>query len=106
MFSNYWKIAFRNLLRTKGFSFLNISGIAVLLSKDFVKLVLVSLLVAAPVAWWAMNKWLQGYSYRVRISPLVFIIAGLGSVGIALLTMGWQALKAAMANPVKNLRTE
>jgi ABC-type antimicrobial peptide transport system permease subunit len=84
----------------------SVASITTLLSKDFLKLVLVALLIAAPVAWWAMNKWLQNYEYRIPISGWVFVAAGVLSVLIALLTVGYQAIKAATANPVKSLRSE
>lgn len=86
-----------------GASVVNISS---LLSKDFVKLVLVAIVTASPVAWFAMNKWLQQYDYRVDISFTTFLIAGLLAISIALITVSFQAIKAAIANPVKNLRTE
>ncbi|HXB44198.1 MAG TPA: ABC transporter permease [Puia sp.] len=82
------------------------AGIVALLSKDFIKLVAVSLIVAFPVAWWAMNKWLNNFAYRINISWWIFVAAGLGALLIALLTVSFQAIKAAMANPVKSLRTE
>ena len=82
------------------------AGLAGLLSKDFLQLVFVSCLVAFPLAWLAMNKWLQNYEYRTEISWLVFVIAGITAVLIALVTVSFQAIKAALANPVKSLRTE
>jgi len=82
------------------------AGIVVLLSGDFIKLVAVSLLVAFPVAWWAMNKWLDNFAYRINIAWWMFVAAGLGALFIALITVSFQAIKAAMANPVKSLRTE
>ena len=82
------------------------AGIIVLLSKDFIKLVAVSLIVAFPVAWWAMNKWLDNFAYRINIALWMFVAAGLGALFIALVTVSFQAIKAAMANPVKSLRTE
>jgi ABC-type antimicrobial peptide transport system permease subunit len=84
----------------------SVSGITTLLSKDFLKLVIVSILVATPVAWWAMHNWLQSYPYRVEIRWWVFFLAGLISILIALATVSYQAVKAALANPVKNLRAE
>ena len=84
----------------------SVANIAALLSKDFLKLVVIALLVASPVAWWAMSKWLQEYEYRIQISAWVFVIAGVLSVLIALATVSFQAVKAAIANPVKSLRTE
>ena len=84
----------------------SVSGIAALLSADFIKLVFISCIVAFPVAWWAMHNWLQGYQYRIEISWWIFLIAGVVALVIALLTVSFQAIKAAVANPVKSLRTE
>ncbi len=84
----------------------SVTGIAALLSKDFLKLVLVSFVVAAPVAWYAMYKWLQDYDYRVRIEWWVFALAAALTVGIALVTVSFQAVRAALANPARSLRSE
>ncbi len=84
----------------------SVANITTLLSKDFLKLVIVSLVIASPVAAFAMYKWLQDYPYRVNIEWWVFVLAGLGAIAIALFTVSFQAIKAATANPVKNLRTE
>jgi putative ABC transport system permease protein len=84
----------------------SVSGIVGMLSKDFAKLVLIASLIAFPVAWWAMNKWLQSFAYRTNISWWIFIVASLAAIMIALLTVSFQAIKAAIANPVKSLRTE
>lgn len=84
----------------------SVSGIVALLSKDFLKLVLIAIVIASPIAWWAMNKWLQDFAYRVSISWWVFVIAGIAAILIALFTISFQAIKAAITNPVKNLRTE
>ena len=84
----------------------SVGGIAALLSKDFLKLVLVSFVVASPVAWWAMYTWLKDYPYRVEIRWWVFAMAALLSMGIALLTISYQAVKAGLANPAKSLRSE
>ena len=84
----------------------SVSGIVQLLSKDFLKLVLVAIVIATPIAWWAMNKWLQGFAYRINISWWMFAIAGVVAIFIALFTVGFQAIKAAVSNPVKSLRTE
>ena len=84
----------------------SVTGIAALLSKDFVRLVAISILIATPIAWWAMHSWLQGYRYRIDISWLTFLLAGSIAMLIALLTVSFQAIKAAVANPVKSLRTE
>jgi putative ABC transport system permease protein len=77
-----------------------------MLSKDFVKLVFIAALVAFPFAWWAMNKWLQEFAYRISISWWVFVAAGLLALLIAVFTTSFQAIKAALANPVKSLRSE
>jgi len=84
----------------------SVHGIAALLSKEFIKLVCISCIVAFPVAWWAMHNWLQNYQYRIEISWWIFLIAGTAAILIALLTVSFQAIKAAVANPVKSLRTE
>lgn len=84
----------------------SVSGIAALLSKEFVKLVLISIVIASPVAWWLMNSWLGDFAYRINIRWWVFVLAGLLAVFIALITVSFQAIKAAIANPVKALRTE
>jgi len=84
----------------------SVQGIILLLSKDFLRLVLIALVVAAPVAWFAMNNWLQDFAYRVNISWWIFVAAGLLAVLITFFTIGFQAIKAALANPVKSLRTE
>jgi putative ABC transport system permease protein len=77
-----------------------------LLAGDFLKLVLMAILIASPVAWWLMDSWLTGFTYRITISWQVFVIAGIASIGIALITVSFQAIKAAIANPMKSLRTE
>jgi putative ABC transport system permease protein len=84
----------------------NVGGIVAMISKDFLKLVLIAALIAFPIAWWTMNKWLQSFAFRTNISWWIFILAGLLTVMIALLTVSFQAIKAAVANPVKSLRTE
>jgi ABC-type antimicrobial peptide transport system permease subunit len=84
----------------------SVTSIATLLSKDFLKLVIVSLVIASPVAGYIMYRWLQGYPYRVSLEWWVFAMAGIAAVAIALVTVSFQAIKAATANPVKNLRTE
>ncbi|MDB5119925.1 MAG: hypothetical protein JWN56_1143 [Sphingobacteriales bacterium] len=81
----------------------NITG---LLSKDFVKLVGISIIIATPLAFWAMNKWIQNFAYRIEIVWWMFAAAGLLALLIALLTTSFQAVKAALSNPVKSLRTE
>jgi putative ABC transport system permease protein len=84
----------------------SVSGIVGLLSKDFVKLIIIAAVIAFPVAWWAMNKWLQDFVYRINIGWWVFAAAAIVAVVIAFLTISSQAIKAAIGNPVKSLRTE
>ena len=84
----------------------SITGITTLLSKDFVKLVIISFIIAAPLSYWCMNKWLQSYEYRVSIQWWVFALACCLSIAIAILTVSYQAIRAAMANPVESLRKE
>jgi len=84
----------------------SVSDIVTMLSKDIIKLVVLAAIIATPLAWLAMNNWLQNYAYRISISWWIFMIAGLLALLIALLTVSFQAIKAAIANPVKSLRTE
>ena len=84
----------------------SVTGIVALLSKDFLKLVAISIVIASPIAWWVMNKWLQDFAYRTNISWTVFVITTILALLIALITISFQAIKAAIANPVKSLRTE
>jgi len=77
-----------------------------LLSKEFLLLAMISLFIAAPLAWYFMNNWLQGYKYRSNISAWIFVAAGAGALTITLFTVSFQAIKAALANPVKSLRSE
>jgi putative ABC transport system permease protein len=84
----------------------NVGGIVALLSRDFVKLVLIASVIAFPVAWWAMNQWLQSFAYRVGVSWWIFAVAGLAAVMIALVTVSLQTIRAALANPIRSLRSE
>ena len=84
----------------------SVSSLFGLLSKDFLLLVLLAFVIATPLAWWGMTKWLQNFEYKVSISWEVFAIAGIAALFIALVTISFQAVKAAVANPVKSLRTE
>jgi putative ABC transport system permease protein len=84
----------------------NITNIVTMLSKDFLKLVIIASILAFPVAWWGMNKWLQDFAYRVNISWWIFVFAAVIAVLIALITISFQSIKAAIANPVRSLRTE
>lgn len=84
----------------------SVAGIVGMLSKDFVKLVLLASVIASPIAWWAMNKWLEDFIYRIEIQWWMFALAGISAVVIALVTVSWQAVRAALANPVNSLRDE
>ncbi|HEX5153775.1 MAG TPA: ABC transporter permease [Parafilimonas sp.] len=84
----------------------SIGNIVLMLSKDFLKLVLIASVIAVPVAWFVMNKWLQDFAYRININRWIFILSALAAIVIALVTISFQAIKAAVANPVKSLRTE
>jgi putative ABC transport system permease protein len=84
----------------------SVGSITAMLSKDFLKLVGLSLLIAFPLAWWLMQQWLQSFAYRIPVTPFVFILAGSSVVLITIITIGFQAIKAALVNPVKSLRTD
>jgi len=84
----------------------DVRNIVAMLSRDFLQLVLISNLIAWPLAWWAMSRWLQDFAYRIDLSWWIFALAGLMALFIALFTISFQALKAALANPIKSLRTE
>ena len=84
----------------------SVTGIVGLLSRDFMKLVVLAILIASPIAWWAANKWLQDFAYRINVTAWIFLSAGIVTIVIALCTVSFQAIKAAVANPVKSLRTE
>lgn len=86
-----------------GASVLNLWG---LLSKEFVVLVMIALLISIPVAWYFMHHWLQDYTYRINISWSIFAVAGTGALLVTLLTVSYQSIRAALMNPVKSLRTE
>ena len=83
-----------------------VSNIMVMLSKDFVVLIIISMVIAFPLAWIAMNAWLDGFAYRISISAEVFIVAGVAMILLALITVSYQSLRSALMNPVKSLRTE
>ncbi|MEM9364164.1 MAG: FtsX-like permease family protein, partial [Bacteroidota bacterium] len=83
-----------------------VPDITALLSKSFLKLVVIAFVIAVPISWYIMEAWLQDFEFRIDISAWTFIIAGVLAMGIALLTVSYQAIKAAIANPVKSLRTE
>ncbi len=83
-----------------------VTGITALLSKDFIKLVCISILIASPIAWWAMNQWMENFVYRINISWWIFLVAGIIAAFIAMITVSFHAIKAALANPVESLRSE
>jgi ABC-type antimicrobial peptide transport system permease subunit len=84
----------------------SISSIIALLSKDFLVLVLIALCIASPIAWWAMSKWLTGFAYHVNLEWWVFVLAGLMAIGVALLTVSYHSIKAALRNPTESLKSE
>lgn len=84
----------------------SVTSIASLLTKDFLTLVFISLIIASPLAWWIMNNWLQDFAYRIYIGWGLFVLSGLIAIFIAMMTVSFQAIKAAMGNPAKSLRTE
>ncbi len=84
----------------------SVNDISAMLSKDFLKLVSISLCMAFPISWWAMNNWLQSFAYRINIGVGVFIISGVAIILITLFSISFQAIRAALANPVKALRSE
>ena len=84
----------------------SVTGMVSMLSKDFLKLVFIAIVIASPIAWWMMNKWLQDFAYKTNIGWWIFVLAGCIALLIALITVSFQAIKAALANPVKSLRTE
>jgi len=103
--------AFATLQRTKEIGIrkvlgAQVTGIVLLIAKDFLKLTLVAVIIATPLAWYFMQKWLQDFAYHIQMQWWVFIIAGALSVLIAFITVSVQSVKAALANPVKSLRSE
>ena len=77
-----------------------------LLSKDFLKLVVLALLISIPLSWYYLNEWLHTFAYRITISSWMFVLAGVLVLSITLLTVSYQSIKSAIANPIKSLRTE
>ena len=84
----------------------SVVDITAMLSKDFLQLIFISLVIALPVSWWVMSNWLQNFAYRINITPYVFVIAGISVVLVTLFTISFQSIKAAMSNPVNSLRSE
>ncbi len=84
----------------------SVVSITILLTKDFLKLVLIAFLIASPVAWWFMRQWLENYAYKIDLGVWFFVVAGILAMAIAILTVGTRTIKAAIQNPVKSLRTE
>jgi ABC-type antimicrobial peptide transport system permease subunit len=84
----------------------SVGSLFTLLSKEFVILVIISLIIATPVAWWFMSKWLLNYNYHIEIAWWIFLLAGVIAVLITLVTVSFQSVKAALTNPIKSLRSE
>jgi putative ABC transport system permease protein len=84
----------------------SVMNITTMLSKDFLRLVIIAIVIASPVAWYFMNHWLQDFAYRINIGWYVFLITGAAAVSIAFITISFQSIRAAIANPVESLRTE
>ena len=84
----------------------SVGNIVTLLSKDFIKLVILGFIIAVPIAWFAMNQWLTDFAYRIEIGPDIFALAGMSALVIALLTVSWESIKAALSNPVESLKSE
>jgi len=84
----------------------SVTSVTVMLGKDFMQLIAIATIVAIPVAWFAMNKWLQDFAYRINIEWWMFLLPGLIAISVALITVCMQSIKAAVANPAESLRTE
>jgi putative ABC transport system permease protein len=84
----------------------SVGNIVAMLSQDFIKLVIIAAVIAFPLAWWGMSKWLEEFAYRTKIEWWMFALAGVGALTIALLTVSFQAIRAAVANPVESLKNE
>ena len=84
----------------------SIAGLVFVLSKDFVKLVLIAIVLATPLSWFFMQKWLDNYAYRIEINPMIFVLVGLAAILVAVATVSFQSIKAALMNPVKSLKSE
>ncbi len=84
----------------------SVGNITALLSKDFLKLVVLGNIIAWPIAYYGMHRWLEDFAYSIDISPCIFVLAGIVALLIAILTVSFQSIKAALANPIKSLRSE
>jgi putative ABC transport system permease protein len=84
----------------------SVANIALMLSKEFVMLITIAALIASPIAWYCMNQWLADFAYRISIHWYIFVLAGLSALFIALATVSYQSMRAALVNPVKNLRND
>jgi putative ABC transport system permease protein len=84
----------------------SVTGIVTLMSKDFIRLVIIAIVIAVPVSWWSMTRWLEEFPYRVQIPPMLYIRAALLAILIAAVTIGWQSIRAALANPIKAIKSE
>ncbi len=106
MFSNSIKIAWRNFLKNRKVVGATAGHVVLLLSKDFLKLIIIAVCIAFPISWWMMNQWLHDFAYRISIGVSVFLIAACSILLITIISIGFQSLRAALANPVKALRSE
>ena len=84
----------------------SVAGIVSMLTRDFLKLIIIALIIASPIAYYFMQEWLQDFAYRISIGVWVFFIAGITAIFIAIITISYQAIRAAVKNPVKSLQTE
>ena len=84
----------------------SVSGVFMMLTTDFLKLIGIAIIIAFPLAWWATNQWLNGFAYRIHTGPGLFMLAGVSTLLITVLTIGYQAVKAAVTNPISSLRSE